>query len=117
MTDSSETNDSDTDKDTDGTASSKEEAGEDGTVTDNDGEEDNGRGKVSCPIDTWEALAQMNKAMGVNLKRGHKILTDSFVKLRIKYTRSKSRSRRSTFFYRTQFFGGNRLEMSFNAQT
>ena len=77
MTESSESDNSDADSDTEGADSSQEESGEDGTVTDNDGEEDDGPVNVCCPIDTWEALAQMNKAMGILLKRELKKSTNS----------------------------------------
>lgn len=49
--------------DIEGADRSEEESGEDDTVTDIDGEEGI-HGKVSCPIGTWEALAQMSMAMG-----------------------------------------------------
>ncbi|KAJ8018392.1 hypothetical protein HOLleu_43640 [Holothuria leucospilota] len=65
MTDSSETDDSDAESDTEGADSSKEESAEDDVVTDNDGEDDDGSKNVCCPIDTWEALAHMNKAMAL----------------------------------------------------
>ncbi|KAJ8026020.1 hypothetical protein HOLleu_33748 [Holothuria leucospilota] len=77
MTDSSETDDSDADSDTEGADSSEGESSEDDTVTDNDGEEDDGSENVCCPIDTWEALAHMNKAMTIILKREFKKATDS----------------------------------------
>ena len=76
-TDSSEADNSDTDSDAEGTDSSEEESEEDGTVTDNDAQEDDGRDKMCCPIENWEALAKMNKAMGVILKRELKRSRDS----------------------------------------
>ena len=77
MTDSSEADNSDADSDAEGTDSSEEESEEDGTVTDNDAQEDDGRDKMCCPIENWEALAKMNKAMGVILKRELKRSRDS----------------------------------------
>ena len=70
MTDNSETTNSDDNSDTEGADSIAKESGGDGTVIDYDGEDSNGRENVSCPTDMWEALVQMNKAMGVILQRG-----------------------------------------------
>ena len=69
MTESSKSDDGDADSDTEGADSSEEEPGADDTITDNDHDADDGPGNVCCPIDTLEALAQMNKAMGIILNR------------------------------------------------
>ncbi|KAJ8038589.1 hypothetical protein HOLleu_16052 [Holothuria leucospilota] len=77
MTESSETDDSDTDSDTEEADSSEEESSEEDILTDKDGEKDDAPGNVCCPIDTWKALVQMNKAMGIILKREFRKTTDS----------------------------------------
>ena len=70
---SSEADNTDAYSETEGADSSEEESEEDVIETNSDDEEDGRRDKVSCPIDVWEALVKMNKAMAVILKQGHKI--------------------------------------------